>query len=265
MPTLLRPPALHERRTPSLGRVFPTIPYSGLLAAWGACYLAGRCSLDDAISGIAPDEQILHRVVDSAGDPESWALTLGQLRSSGAMRLRLVLPASGDFTGLPGPPPFNSVALHIGECALSDGNPPWGFIPGSVSEGFVAWSQTVVTQRPLAILTLGQETRAFAEAVAEGSAALEALDVARGRELTDPVIAHADRELSLLRLPPTLPPRAVSMIGTATRLRAALRVARGTEGAALTAAEVSARALTLAPLDRAVRRALEAGYSALPA
>ncbi|MHB8340439.1 MAG: hypothetical protein ACYDB7_04610, partial [Mycobacteriales bacterium] len=97
---------------------------SALLAAWGSAWLAGAVSHDDAVATVTGTDEVHDVAWPAAGEPSEgiplgWAL--GRLRSTGAHRLRLVLPVPGDPTGLPGPTPLGRAALAAGEAVLTAG------------------------------------------------------------------------------------------------------------------------------------------------
>ena len=236
------------------------VPRSGVLAAWANSYLAGRCSLDDAMTGIVGADRF-HRVGRGA-DEEAWSICLGRLRGSGATAVRLLLPAPGDVADLPGPAPFNRAALEASECAVVDTAAPTGFVPEVHNDGGVFWSVAPVDRpRPLLGGT-GEATRALAEAMTEGSEVLERLDLAAGRDRAGQALSEVELALSGLVLPESIEPRAVALISRGIRLAGMVSVALHAEGAAVTAAESAGRSAALVPLARAARRAVEAGFSA---
>lgn len=237
------------------------IPVSGLLAAWGNSYLRGAVGPDDAVDGLVSSQPALVQRVDF-GDEHAigWSLALGQLRALGADHIGLRLPASGDVAGLPGPADFNRRALASGECVVIGGTVPRGAIP-TVEVDAVRWEVCVV-DRIVPVDDLSQVRRLLAQEMADRTAELTRLDLARGRDAADSALRRAEIGLSLLRLPPSHPQRAVDLIGTATRVLAVVEVARTDDGAAVTAAEAAARVGALLPLERAARAALAAAYSA---
>ena len=259
MTTLLTAPADAVYWTYA-AEVTSLVPRSGVLAAWANSYLAGRCSLDDAVTGIVAADRF-HRVGRGA-DEEGWSVRLGRLRGSGATAVRLLLPAPGDVADLPGPAAFNRSALESRECAVVDTASPTGFVPEDDEAGGVFWLLAPVDRpRPLLGGT-GEATRALAEAMAEGSEVLERLDLAAGRDRAGQALREVDLALSALVLPESLEPRAVALISRGIRLAGMASVALHSEGAAVTAAESAGRSAALVPRARAARRAVEAGFSA---
>ena len=259
MTTLLTAPADPAYWTYA-AEVTSLVPRSGVLTAWANSYFVGRCSLDDAVTGIVVADHFQR--VGRGADEEGWSVCLGRLRGSGATAVRLLLPAPGDVADLPGPAAFNRSALEARECAVVDTASPTGLVPEVDVDGGVFWALTPVDRpRPLLGGT-GEATRALAEAMAEGSEVLERLDLAAGRDRTGQALREVDLALSALVLPESLEPRAVALISRGIRLAGMVSVALHSEGAAVTAAESAGRSAALVPLARAARRAVEAGFSA---
>ena len=241
--------------------VTPLIPRSGPVAVWATAYLRERVSMDDALSGImqigSPQR------VDVDDESIAWALVLGRLRRDGVTALRLLLPAPGDVAGLPGPDELNRRAVAVGECAVTCDGPATAFIPVSERDDDAfrwEWS-TAIHSRPWDT-TVAQATRDLVDAMASGTEALEALDLAAGRDHVSSGLAAVENQLSGLVLPSSYPARAIDLIGRGTRLWGALLLAQANDGAAVTASEAVARSQVLAPLTRAARHAIAAGYSA---
>jgi hypothetical protein len=95
---------------------------SGLLAAWGTAFLAGRTGFDQVVATVTGGD-LPHRVVGLPGAPGEvplgWALTAW--RDLGTAALRAVLPVPGDPRGLPGPGPFATAAMAAGEAVHAVG------------------------------------------------------------------------------------------------------------------------------------------------
>ena len=103
------------------------LPRSAALAAWGSAVLSGAASIDDAVSAVQGDD--LPHSIDLAAVPldapvDGLVGLLAALRRAGVTRLRLHLPAEGDLAGLPGPPDFNTAALDVGECVVTEDGMP---------------------------------------------------------------------------------------------------------------------------------------------
>jgi hypothetical protein len=91
------------------------LPRSAALAAWGSAVLAGTAAIDDAVTAVQGSD--LPHTVDLSNVPfdapvDGLVGLFAALRRGGVSRLRLLLPAEGDLTGLPGPPNFNNAALR---------------------------------------------------------------------------------------------------------------------------------------------------------
>ncbi len=246
-------------------------PRSGSLTAWANAYLAGTCSLDEADVG-AVGADALHRIVGLPGETEPVALSvgLGRLRGAGVTALRLVLPVAGDPTGLPGPAQTTIAAIAAGEVAVTvapPGGPTWALVPqvaGEPGSLVVRWEVLVVDHSapPHGLPSLGEAERGLAEAMSASTTTLAALDVAKGRDDIGPRLSDLDRRMRELQLPSGFPQRAHRMILSAVRLSAVVSIAEESDGAAVSASEVTQRGAALRPLRTAARYALCAGYSA---
>jgi hypothetical protein len=200
-------------------------------------------------------------------EPVPWPLALGVLRSEGVTALRLVLPEPGDVLGLPGPAAVTEAATEAGEAAVLVGGPDAVLVPtlgGAPPDTVVRWD--VLPAAPShgtgGLPTLAEAERGLASRVAESIATLEALGLARGREDVAARLAAVDQRVRLLRLPDTLPTRALRLVESATRLAAVVALATEDDGAAVTAGEAHSRREALRPLSEAARHALCAGYGA---
>jgi hypothetical protein len=114
---------------------------------------------------------------------------------------------------------------------------------------------------PHGLPTLSEAERALADAMRETTSTLASLDLARGRDDVAGRLAGVERAVSRIDLPPSLPARAQRSVVQAARLLGILDVALATDGAAVTAGEMHARAETLRPLRAAARHALCAACS----
>ncbi|OIV38906.1 hypothetical protein BIV57_03300 [Mangrovactinospora gilvigrisea] len=269
---------------------------AGRLTAWGNAALAGSAAPDDVVHEVARGE--LHRVVGLPGagsDPAgveqvTLAIALGRLRNLGVRSLRLALPVPGHPLGLCGPPEFNALALEAGEAVVAGGadpgtgaGPAFGLVPEvtepaphpEVAEDDEAAAQaTVVLWRcvaardgfPADVPSLSEAERELSEAMREATAALAGLDLAGAGPDTLAALEEFRRRSGRHRvlLAPGYPPRAVRVLESAQRVAAlvGLASAEGEGGAAVTAAELSARESVLRPLERVARRAQVAAYNA---
>ncbi len=250
----------------------PETRRAGALTAWGAAYLAGAVSLDEADAATVGADA-LHRVVGVPGEdsPVPVSIALGRLRAHGVTGLRLVLPEAGDPTGLPGPTSFTSVAILAGAavvCVAPPEVPAYALVAiSSATDGsgdVVRWDVATVefAPAPAGLPTLAEAERGLLESMAASTDELAALDVARGRDDVAPRLRRLDRSLRDIDLPATLPARAQRLVATASRLLGVLDIAAESDGGAVTGSEVLRRDAALRPLRTAARYALCAAYSA---
>ncbi|MDT0437827.1 MULTISPECIES: hypothetical protein [Streptomyces] len=249
-------------------------PRSGRLTAWGNALLVGLVSPDDAVLAIVGDDAV-HRVEGLPGEagPVGLTLALGRLRALGVNGLRLALPVPGHPLGLSGPPEFNARALDAAEAVVCHGA-ALGLVP-EVSEAGpegdlhveVVWHCLPVREAPPAdVPSLGEAERELAEALREATEVLSRLDVAGSGPVAEAAIdayrARAERGREALA--PGYPPRAVRVLELADRVGTLVSLASGTgHGGAVSAGEMSARALALRPVERTARRALVAAYNSV--
>ncbi|MEU5653037.1 hypothetical protein ABZ767_27470 [Streptomyces pseudogriseolus] len=250
-------------------------PRSGRLAAWGNALLAGLVSPDEAASA-AVGEDAVHRVEGVPGEsaPVGLTLALGRLRGLGVSGLRVALPAPGHPLGLSGPPEFNARALEAEEAVVCQGA-ALGLVPEMSEAGpegdvhvEVLWHCLPVREAPPAdVPSLGEAERELAEALREATEALTRLDVAGSGPVAEAAIdayrARATASRGRDVLAPGYPPRAVRVLELAQRVGSlvSLATAHG-HGGAVSASEMSARALALRPVERTARRAQVAAYNA---
>lgn len=250
-------------------------PRSALLAAWGSAWLAGEASLLDAAARMAAHDDAA-TVCGLAADDLPLERALPRLRADGVQRLRLVLPAPGDPTGLPGPGAFSSAALLAGEgvlAARADGS-GIGLVPEVTAHGS-ALDGTVTTVRwtahALAAVPpwpgpyLPEAEHDLRRGVLEVAAALRDLDLARWR----PELAEALQELRATaragidddELPGGYPVRAREVLVRSRQLAGVLELAGADAGGAVDTREAAAREAQLRELARLVRRARVAAYN----
>lgn len=246
---------------------------SGRFAAWGNALLLGSVPPDDAAEAITAGDEA-HRVAGLPGDApdDRHALTwaLGRLRVLGVTGFRLALPAPGHPLGLTGPPEFNARAMTAGEAVLTVGGAlglvpevDWFGAPGDRS-ATVLWRCSAVRDAPPAdVPTLREAERELAEALREATAALARMDVAGAGPETLKALADYRRGAGRDLLAPGYPARAARVLDSARRVSALVAIAAGSEGAAVSAAEMAARSSVLRPLARTARRAQVAAYNAV--
>ncbi|MER7760025.1 hypothetical protein [Streptomyces sp. NPDC097619] len=248
-------------------------PRSGRLAAWGNALLGGLVSPDEAVVAVVGEDAV-HRVEGLPGEsgPVGLSLALGRLRVLGVTGLRVALPAPGHPLGLSGPPEFNARALEAAEAVVCVGA-ALGLVPevteagpeGDVHVG-VVWHCLPVREAPPAdVPSLGEAERELAEGMREATEVLTRLDVAASGPVAEAAraayAARAERGREVLA--PGYPPRAVRVLELAQRIGLLMDLAQGRgQGGAVSASEMSARALALAPVERVARRAQVAAYNA---
>jgi hypothetical protein len=270
------------------------VPRSARLAAWGTAALRGRASVLDAVRAIIDDDE--PHTVDVAGQAAGLPDLLAVLSTRGVRELRVVLPAPGDLLGLPGPAPFNAVALEAGECVLADDSPhdspydsPYdstesptgaeraptdtgtGIVPhveqfGSLWEpgSMVTWTVHATARRRVTdVGSLAEADRELRQALVEATRALAALDVARWRDdAAAQIDAVRSGALSRNAVPPDTPARAVAVLATAARVRAIVALATQDDGAAISGWEADQRTQALRGLDVVARRGMVAAVNA---
>ncbi|MFI5099778.1 MAG: hypothetical protein ACHQE5_04570, partial [Actinomycetes bacterium] len=246
---------------------------SARLVAWSNAVALGLASPDLAAAEVSGSDPP-HRVDGlPGGDGQTLPVLLAKVRRHAAATARLVLPVPGDPVGLPGPGALAGAALAAGEVALlpdafdaaicSPGG--WGLVPAEETTSVRWTAYAVADPAPAAHTTaLADADRGLAETLREATALLDRLDVASWDDRdADEIAALRSGRLDGDGLAPGYPERAVSVLVRARRVRTIVRLACRADGAALTAAEASARLAALEPLDRAARPAEMAAYNAL--
>lgn len=218
----------------------------------------------------------MHRVEGVPGEsaPVGLTLALGRLRGLGVSGLRVALPAPGHPLGLSGPPEFNARALEAEEAVVCQGA-ALGLVPEVTEAGpagdvhvEVVWHCLPVREAPPAdVPSLGEAERELAEALREATEVLTRLDVAGSGPVAEAAIDAYRARASASRgrdvLAPGYPPRAVRVLELAQRVGALISLATvNGHGGAVSASEMSARALALRPVERTSRRAQVAAYNA---
>lgn len=253
---------------------------SARLVAWGNAWLGGHVGHDELLDRVVDGDET-HDVVGVPGEPAEVSLgwALGRFRVAGVTRLRLLLPVPGDTVGAPGPASFRGATVEAGEGVLTTGaNRRFGVVP-VVEEHVSPFDGTVRTVRwrvfavddptDLQLPRVAEAELELATALRATTSRLIRLDVARWRpELAGPLQALRDEARNgggEQRLPAGYPPRAARLLATADRLGSVVELATGQpgdHGAALTGAEMTARADALRELAQGVRRARLAAYNA---
>jgi hypothetical protein len=240
---------------------------SARFVAWSHAVRLGNASPDRAADEIAAGDPP-HRVQGLPGDGQTLPVLLARLAPTTGPRL--VLPATGDPRGLPGPGALTAAAISAGEAVLLPELPAGvllGLVPVPESsrttwQAYPFEPADLADTRPTGLPSLAEADRSLAESVREATELLTRLDLAR---LDDESAAA----LGALRagaldgdgLAPGYPQRAYRVLALARRLRVIVALASRGDGAALTAAEAEARRRVLADLDRAARHAEAAAYN----
>ena len=245
-------------------------PRAARLVTWGNAYLLGHVDLDSAAHAVTEgDVEHLAHNVPGENAPVSVPVLFGRLRAAGATGLRLVLPVPGDPVGLPGPAELTVAAVAVGQAVVVVGADLM-LLPAMVTapDGGAVVDWVVHPCNRVGELdgapSLAEADRALALALIEATRVLQDLDVAS----QDPATLHRVAALreglrnNPLSLAPGSPRRAHSLLGRAEKLAAILALALVDEGGALSSAQARARREALLPLNKAVRHARAAAFSA---
>jgi len=227
---------------------------SGRLAWWGTAWLRGLAGPDDLLDGVLAGD-VTHVVGDPDG-PSGLLPALAGARKAGATAVGAAFPVAGDPVALRGPRAFTGAAIDAGEAVVLLGADR-GWVPRQVGRA-VEWDTWTVDRRPPP--DLGEADRGLRAAVLTTANLLARLDVARWRpEVADAL--HDLRTAEPVAAPPGVPARCLDLAGRAVHLGGVVDLALADDGAAVTAAEATARREALLPLERAVRHALTAACS----
>lgn len=257
------------------------LPRSVLLALWGTAVLDGRVDADRAVAVVTGEDEP-HVVVGEdqpvSASPRGPGLhDLLDHLAGRATVLRSLLPAPGDALGLPAVPQAVEAAVDAGEAVVvhpADGGTGWTYVPdveafGSEQEqGFQVswhgWRHPAGSRLPApAFGDLPEAERALRTALLQATDALAALDVARWRDdAADRIARLRDGGVDHRLLPPGTAPRAVRVLGTATRVRGIVELAALDDGGSVSGWEAGRRSDLLREIDATARRALAAATSA---
>lgn len=209
------------------------------------------------------------RWYDMAGGSRPLPVALVERRASSPVRLRLILPVSGDAGALRATPPVVAEAVARSAAIVLEPVEPRTddacvlLLPGG------AQGQEH-TSDPEAIDLLGQVllepvaaqsdvstcARELARAMAEAAETLSAMDVGDGREQAERELLHRER---LLATPPAgSDARAQQLLHRSLTVLTAVEIALQGRSRAVSATELRLRGSALSDLGRAARRGIEA-------
>jgi hypothetical protein len=254
----------------------PTSLRAASLAAWGTALAQGHVPVSRAVEAVEDGDEPHLVVTHTFGEPDELAVALPALIDDGVLGFRLALPVPGDLLGLTGPPATNVAALAAGEAVVAVRHPhdqgptvPMlvpevrSFGPPGDQGHCVTWRLHPAAATYPDVPTLGQADRDLTHQVAASTAALAAIGAGSwrqdARELADEIRASA----GTLRLPSIAGGRAHALAQRAVQVLAILDASRNDHTGVVTAHAAAARAASLAPLERAARRALVAATGAV--
>lgn len=235
------------------------------LAAWGSAWLGGTEAFDDVLDAVAGPGRDIGGPGFETGRAHPVGAALTEWKRAATPALRLALPVPGDVRGLAGPTEFRTAALTAGQAVYGRefGVTP---VPGpdtpSSAGREIVWHRAQVSELLPEDVSMADAEHELTEAIRETASCFAQRGITTWLSDIAPALSDARRAGERLHLPASHPPRAVRLIAQAERLTAMLRVIDADGTAQLTAAAFTERAEALAPLRRAVRRALLAGYNA---
>jgi hypothetical protein len=243
------------------------LPRSVLLAVWLDARPSDGDPLDRALHAIELDDEP-HTVA-------GWAEAETSLRDAMSTWSRhpvaaaALLPAPGDVAGVPAT--VSAAAVEAGECVLVETEGRFfAAVPvverfGSIYESghLVRWDVHDVPSWRTAVLgqigSLADAERRLRAGLLQATEALAALDVARWRPDAAEAIAGLRRTAPAgWGPPPSLDARRASVLSTAARLLAIVRLATEDDGGAVNLWQADQRSTALREVDRIARHALAA-------
>ena len=249
-----------------------TLPRSVLLALWLDAPESGEDHVKRAARAVQGEDE--PHSVSGLGAPEMSLHELITMWLDGPRSSAAVLPTPGDAAGVPAA--VSPLAIEAGECVLvhTDGG-AFAAVPqveefGSRYERghLVTWSVHRVTDWRTGLLgqigSLADAERGLRAGLQQATDALNALDIARWR----PDAAAAISELRASRLggwpaPPSVDPRRLNVLMTASRLISIVQLATADDGGAVNLWQADQRSTALREVDRMARRALAAASTTL--
>jgi len=225
------------------------LPASVRLALWASAAFSGRLPIAQAVALASPD---VDHVTGAVEQLELW-------RGIGEQVVLVSLPRPGDLTGMPrASAELVAAATDAGECVYvpSLGGalvPSMATFGSDTDQGWaVSWTAydgDPVPTHVLEALSLAEVELRFRQDLMAQTMELDRLDARPWAG--DQVRARADERLNVRRwgLPEGLPPRAVSIITTASRVGAAAELGLQAPSPALTADTTQRRQMLLTRLQ----------------
>jgi hypothetical protein len=234
------------------------------LALWGNAVASGVAAPDAMTHAVGATRWHSHE-----GTTSSLPVALAERRSGAAVRLRLVLPVSGDPGALRAEPGVIAAAVASGAAiVLEPVVPQYDDTSVLLLAAEPSGSTTPRTQDPLGLIDhvltepvaaqadVATCARDLARAISEASEALSALDVGSGRSDADDELRR--QEALLAEPPPGADPRAQQLLHRSLTVLIAAQLAERAENRAVSATQLRLRSTALADLARAARRGIEA-------
>ena len=249
----------------TLSTLAEPIPRTVVLTTWVNSWLDGQCPADDiseALELFGPQRMLLAPQSDNNRCGLLVGLAnLGLKPGSSTPRLRAVLPAPGDPSGLPGPASFNQEAVSVGQAIVID-DQHFGLIP-RVSEHETTWIGYPTPMDSIASVKIRAEesSRAVRAALIDATAELAAMDLATGRDAIADSMADLNQRLRRVELPSNLDGPARHTIHTAAQILGVCEIAQGALPLAATTAMDRQRAQVLTELATTARHCLAAAAS----
>jgi len=239
----------HSRMArPTLGVVIPTAD-AAAFALWLDAAACGSASPDDVVTALGGLTISGWDGADNSGT--ALSLVAASLPRSGKpIEVILALSVPGDPGPLVGPADVVRDAALAGAAVVIR---PLDICLLPPLNGDT-WSAHRIDSTVIGLPDLRDAEQMLKRSIRESADAIEALDVAAGRDRVDPALLDRRRR----PMPPGLEGRRVALLNTALGVCAVLDAAAIDPGAALSASAQSARSEVLRDLGRAARRAVEA-------
>ncbi|RCV53655.1 hypothetical protein [Marinitenerispora sediminis] len=248
---------------------------SAPLAAWGNAWLSGQVGLDDAVDAVerrtGPHVVGALAGADLPFEPGApLRAALAGLRTAGLSAFRLCLPVPGDPLGLVGTAELNMAAIEAREAVLVRlADRQLGLVPREDRRGSsyvgVSWTPYPAADTVPEYIPLDDAEYRLNLAIRECTALFGRVDDigSWGPEVTRALAGLRDAGRAPTDgLAPGSPQRAHRVAAMADRLAVVVRLAEEADGRGLSASQMESRRAAVRLLDRAVRRARVAAYTA---